>query len=137
MVFDVKYDLRHKARLVAGGNWTVNDKECIYSGVVRMDTVRIGFFLGELYRLSCCACDIRNAFLHGKTKEKVYITAGTEFGVDLHGKNLIIDKSLYGLKTSAARFHEYLSQSLLTLGFKKTSMTLTYGWWTSHHIMNT
>jgi hypothetical protein len=51
MVFDVKYDLRHKARLVAGVNWTVNDKEEIYSAVVRMDTVRIGFFLGELYRL--------------------------------------------------------------------------------------
>jgi hypothetical protein len=48
MVFDVKCDLRHKARLVAGGNWTVNDKENIYSGVVRMDTVRIGLFLGEL-----------------------------------------------------------------------------------------
>jgi hypothetical protein len=34
MVFDVKYDLRHKARLIAGGNCTVNDKEDIYSGVV-------------------------------------------------------------------------------------------------------
>jgi hypothetical protein len=39
-----------------------------------------------------------NAFLYGKTKEKVYITAGPEFGVDLHGENLIIDKSLYGLR---------------------------------------
>jgi hypothetical protein len=48
MVFDVKYDLRHKARLVAGGHGTVNDKEDIYSGVFRMDTVRFGFFLGEL-----------------------------------------------------------------------------------------
>jgi hypothetical protein len=119
MVFDVKYDLRRNARLVAGGNWTVNDKEDIYSGVVRMDTVRIGFFLGELYGVSCCACDIGNAFLHGKTKEKVYITAGPEFGLDLHGKSLIIGKSLYGLKTFAARFHE-LSESLLRLGFKKT-----------------
>jgi hypothetical protein len=27
---------------------------------------------------------------------------------------------LYGLKTSADRFHEYLSESLLRLGFKKT-----------------
>jgi hypothetical protein len=87
MVFDVKYDLRHKARLVAGCNWTVNDKEDIYSGVVRMNTVRI--------------------------KEKVYVTAGPEFGVDLHGENLVIDKSLNGLKTSAARFHEHLSVSLL------------------------
>jgi hypothetical protein len=107
MVFDVKYYLRHKTRLVAGGNWTINDKEDIYSGVVRMDTVRIGFFLGELYGLSCCACDIGNAFFYGKTKEKVYISAGPEFRAILHGKNLIIDKSLYGLKTSAARFHEH------------------------------
>ena len=83
IVFDVKYDLRHKARLVAGGNWTVNDKEDIYSGVVRMDTVRIGFSLGELYGLSYCACDIGNAFLYGKAKEKVYITAGSEFEATL------------------------------------------------------
>jgi hypothetical protein len=67
MVFDIKYGLRHKARLVAGGNWTVNDKEDIYSGVVRMDTVRIGVFLEELYGLSCCACDIGYALLNGKT----------------------------------------------------------------------
>jgi hypothetical protein len=78
MVFDVKYDLRHKARLVAGGNRTVNDKDDIYSGFVRMDTVRI-VFLGELYGHSCCECDIGNAFLYGKTKGKVYITAGLEF----------------------------------------------------------
>jgi hypothetical protein len=120
MIFNVKYDFTHKSRLVVGGNWTVNDKEDIYSGVVWMDTVRIGFFLGELYGLSCCACEIENVFLHGKTKEKVYITAGPEFGVDLNGKNLIIDKYLYGLRISAARFHEHLSESLLRLGFKKT-----------------
>jgi hypothetical protein len=87
MVFDVKYDLRHKARLVAGGNWTVNDKEDIYSGVIRMDTVRIGFFLEGLYGLSCCACCIRNDFLYKSTKEKVFITAGPEFGVNLHDRN--------------------------------------------------
>jgi hypothetical protein len=29
MVFDVKYNLDNKARLVARGNWTVNDKEDI------------------------------------------------------------------------------------------------------------
>jgi hypothetical protein len=123
MVFDVKYDLRHKARLVAGGNWTVNDKEDIYSGVVRMDTVRIGFFLGELYGTlccACCACDIRNAFLYGKTKEKVDISACPKSGANLHGISLIIDKSLYGLKIYAARFHDHLSESLLRLGFEKT-----------------
>jgi hypothetical protein len=73
----------------------------------------LDFFLGDLYGFSCCACDIRNALLYGKTKEKVYITFGPEFGAILNGKNLVIDKSLYGLKTSAARFHEHLSESLL------------------------
>jgi hypothetical protein len=67
MVFDVKYDLRHKSLLTAGGNRTLIDNEDIYSRVVRMDTLRIGLFLGELYVLSCCEFDIGNAFLYGKT----------------------------------------------------------------------
>ena len=111
LLFDVKFDLRHRARFDAGDNGTVNEKEDIYSGVVRMDTVRIGVFLGELYGPSCCACDIGNAFLFGKTKEKVYITAGPEFGAKICGKKRIINKSLYWLKTSAARFHEHLAES--------------------------
>jgi hypothetical protein len=73
MAIDVKYDLRHKSRLVAGGNWTINDKEDIYSGVLRMDNVRIGFFLGELYGLSSCACDIGKCLLIWKNKgESLY-----------------------------------------------------------------
>jgi hypothetical protein len=75
-----------------------------------MDTVRIGFFLGELYGLLCCACDIRKSFLYGKIKEKVYITAGPEVRENLRDKNLLIDKSLYGSKTFAARFHGNLSE---------------------------
>jgi hypothetical protein len=75
IVFDVKYDLRHNVRMFVGGNWTDNDKEDIFHGVICMDTDRIGYFLGELYGLSCCACDIGNAFLYGMTKEKVYISA--------------------------------------------------------------
>jgi hypothetical protein len=51
--------------------------------------------------------NIGNAFLYGKTKERVYITAGPEFGSTIYEKNLIIIESLYGLKTSAARFHEH------------------------------
>jgi Reverse transcriptase (RNA-dependent DNA polymerase) len=59
-------------------------------------------------------------FCTEKPKEKVYITVGPEFGATLCGKNLIINKSLYGLKTSAAKFFEHLAESLLRLGFKKT-----------------
>jgi hypothetical protein len=74
-------------RPVAGGYRTVNDEEDIYSGGFLMDTVRIGLFLGMLYGLSCCTCDIVNAFLHGKTKEIVYIITFPEFGANLHRKS--------------------------------------------------
>jgi hypothetical protein len=45
MMIDLRYDLRHNARFLVEGNWTVNEKEDIYSGVVQMDTVRIRFSL--------------------------------------------------------------------------------------------
>ena len=118
IVFDVKFDLRRKARLVAGGNRTDPGKEDIYSGVVGIDAVRTGFMLGELNKLTCLAADVGNAFLYGKTKEKVYIVAGPEFGPELDGKILVVYKSLYGLRTSAARFHETLGDSLRKLDFK-------------------
>ena len=118
IVFDVKFDLRRKARLVAGGNWTNPGKEDLYSGVVGIESVRLGFFLGEQNGLSCCAADVGNAFLYGKTKEKVYIIAGNEFGPELRGCPLIIYKSLYGLRTSSARFHEHCAEKLRQLGFK-------------------
>jgi hypothetical protein len=38
-------------------------------------------------------------------KQKKITTAGNEYGASLQGKKLIIDKLLYGVKTSAARFH--------------------------------
>jgi hypothetical protein len=85
-----------------------------------MDIIRIGLFLGELYGLSCCACDFGNNFLYRKTKEKVAITTGPKFHTKLCEKNLIINNSLYSPKTSVARFREYLSKSLLHLGFRKT-----------------
>jgi hypothetical protein len=43
MLSDIKYDIKCKGKLVAGGNWTLNDKEDIYPGVVRMNTVRWGY----------------------------------------------------------------------------------------------
>ncbi len=111
LIFDVKFDLRRKARLVAGGHLTTPPKEDIYSGVVGMESVRLGFLLASINRLKVCAADIGNAFLYGRTTEKVYIIAGDEFGSD-KGKPLLIDRGLYGLCTSSARFHKHLAAKL-------------------------
>ena len=117
-VYDVKFDQRHKARLVMGGHKTpdVPDVE-VYSGVVSIETIRTAFVIAARNNLQVCAADISTAFLYGKTREKVYIVAGEEFGEDA-GKIMIVEGGCYGLKTSAARFHERVSKELRYMGFK-------------------
>jgi len=110
LVFDVKFDLGHKARLVGGGNTTSAPKEDVYAGVIAVDTIRLAMQVAN-NSLDMCAADVGNAFLYAKTREKVYVIAEPEFG-PLQGKRLIIDKALYGLCTARARFHEHLSEKL-------------------------
>ena len=119
-VFDVKHDLRRKARFVAGGHMTTAPKEDTYSGVVDHENVRITLFLAEHNDLEVMAADIGNAYLHARTREKVFIIAGPEFGPELEGRVMLVVKSLYGLTTSAARWHEELSKTLRGMGFKPT-----------------
>ena len=116
MVFDVKFDLRKKSCLVAGGKHTDNPKEDIYSGAVSLESRRMAFSLTAMNNLNAMAADVGNAFPCGKTKEKVYIVAGPKFG-EHAGKRMIIEKGLHGFKTSAARFHEHPSAKLRLLGF--------------------
>jgi len=126
MVFNVKFDLRQKARLVAGRNHTVPPKEDIFSGVVGMESIHLGFLLAAMNGLNVCTANIGNASRYGRMKEKVYIIAGKEFG-ELHGEKLIIDKGLYGLHSSRAHFHKHLSQKLWLMGCTHQRPALTYG----------
>jgi hypothetical protein len=103
---------------VTGRNWTDPPKEDAYSDVVSLDTVRLGFAVAAMNGLTIWAADVSNAFLYGKTKEKTYVIAGMEFGPEIEGKPLlVIDIGLYGLRTSAAWFHEHLGAKLQSMGF--------------------
>jgi len=115
----VKHDLRHKARLVAGGHLTEAPFEGAYSGVVSLRSMRLALLIGEMNGLKVMVGDIGNAYLEAETKEKVYFIAGPEFG-PLEGHTLVIVKALYGLRTSGAAFHEKLADTLRDLGFKPT-----------------
>jgi hypothetical protein len=88
-----------------------------------MDTIRLASVMGALNNLDVCAADISTGFLYGKTREKVYVIAGKEFGENA-GKRMIVDKSCYGLKTSSARFHEKLSSKLRSMGFRPSRTDL-------------
>jgi hypothetical protein len=71
IIFDVKFDLRKKARLVAGGHKTETPKDDIYSGVVEFMSVRLCFMIAAMNGLKICAADVGNAFLYGVTNELV------------------------------------------------------------------
>jgi hypothetical protein len=90
MIYDVKHDKQHKARLVAGGHLTDPNTESVYSGVVMLIGIRLIVFLGKLNALQLWGADVGNAYLEAKTKEKVYIVGGPEFG-SLEGHVLVID----------------------------------------------
>jgi hypothetical protein len=92
-----KYDLRHKARLVAGGNWTVNDKEDIYSGVVRMDSVRIVFSSENHRDFYVVHVTLGMIFCLEKLNKSLY-NCWPRVWSKFTWENLIIDKSLYGTK---------------------------------------
>ena len=77
-------------------------KEDMFSGIVSMEAVSLGFIIAQKNGLKVCAGDVGNAFLNGITNKKVYVIAGDEFGNEAAGKRMIIHKSLYGLKSSAA-----------------------------------
>ena len=113
-VFDNKFDGRRKGRLVACGNLTNPDISDIYSGVVSIESVRWLFVIADLNEMEVIAADVCNAYLNGKTKEKLYTQI--DYG-KLKGKYLVIEKALYGLKTSAARWCDDISNTLFVLGF--------------------
>jgi hypothetical protein len=116
LVYDVKHDGRHKARMVADGHLTAVPVESVYSGVVSLRGLRTIVFLAELNGLETWSTDIGNAYLEAETKERVYIVAGSEFG-KLEGHTLVIFKALYGLRTSSARWHERFADCLRDMGF--------------------
>ena len=61
MVFDVKQDLKRKARLVARGDKTNPPADSVYSGVATLRSLRIVCFLAELNGLTLTGGDVGNA----------------------------------------------------------------------------
>ena len=79
LVFAVKFDGRHKARLVADGHLTAEPIENIYSGVVSLRNLGLVIFLGKLNNLDLWGADIGNAYLGAFSDERLYIVAGPGF----------------------------------------------------------
>jgi hypothetical protein len=117
MIFDVKMDFTRKARFVAGRHMNDPPSSITYSSVFSRDSVRIALLLVALNDVDLLATDLGNAYLNATPREKVYATAGPEFGAELEGRNVLIVRALYGLKSSGAAWRAHLANTLVTLGF--------------------
>jgi hypothetical protein len=95
-VFSVKHDLRHNARLVAGGHLTDPSTDGLYSSVVSLQSMLISIVASELNNLDIMVGNVSSAYLEANTQEIVCVIAGPKFG-PLEGHLLVIVHALYGL----------------------------------------
>ena len=115
-IFDIKFDLTRKARLVAGGH---QNKEvpayATYSSVASRESIRMAFLIAAMNSMEVLAADIGNAYLNAPCHEKVHVTVGPElFGEENSGKTAIIVRALYGLKSAGASWRKHLSTHIQT-----------------------
>ena len=104
LVFDVKVDFTHKARLVAGWHTTDVTEISNYSNVVSRESVRTSMVIASLNDFKLEAGDIQNAYLTAPCLEKIYTICGPEFDQDLQGRRAVIVRALYGLRSSGKAF---------------------------------
>jgi len=117
MIFNVKMDFTRKARFIAGGHMMDSPSSITYSSVESRDSIRLAFLNAALNDVNVLACDIGNAYLNATPREKVYTKAGLEFGAEMQGRNVLIVRALYGLKSSGAAWRSHLANTLQHLGF--------------------
>ena len=119
-------NFRRKARMVAGGHTTTTPSSITYSSVVSRDSVRIALTISALNGLKVLGCDIQNAYLTAKCREKIWIIAGPEFGSE-KGKIMLVVRALYGLKSSGAAFRALLAEVLYIWDITVNTLTRMYG----------
>ena len=81
MIFDVKVDLRRKARLVIGGHVVYSSGHEVYESTMKSVSARILMKIVAANNLDVMTGDIGNAYLNTNTQEKIYTRSGTEFEV--------------------------------------------------------
>ena len=116
MIFGINMDRKFtgKARLVADGHITAPSSSITYSSVVSRESVRISFLLASLNDFNIFACDIGNAYLNAKCREKICTESGTDFGTE-KGMVMIIARAQYGIKISGAARRGEIAETLMSL----------------------
>lgn len=119
---------RDKARLVAKGYTQQEGLDYVYtfSHVAKLATVKLLIVVAAAKGWSLTPLDISNAFLNGDLKEEIYMSLPHGYTPKQRESFPLNDfcklnKSLYGLKQSSRQFFLKFSDSLIQLGFTKSS----------------
>lgn len=116
--------VKHKARLVAKGFVQQQgvDFEEVFAPVARMETVRLLLALAARKGWEVHHMDVKSAFLNGDLQEEVYVCQPPGF-VDKKNahKVLRLNKALYRLRQAPRAWNVKLDNSLLSLGFERSS----------------
>jgi Reverse transcriptase (RNA-dependent DNA polymerase) len=122
MIFNVKQDLRRKARLVIGGHIVDSRGHELYASNMHGVSARLLLLISAANNLTVMCGDIKAAYLYAKNMLKTYVKLGIEFNVFdetlVPGSLATVEQALYGLPTSAHAWHQHLAESLRSLGFK-------------------
>jgi hypothetical protein len=78
-IFDVKQDLRRKARLVIGGHVVDASDHESYSSNMKTINMRLLLLVGARNNLKMLTADISSTYLYADTQELVYTSCGPEF----------------------------------------------------------
>ena len=123
MIFEVKVDLRRKARLFIEGHVIDSSRHEVYASTMKSVPARILKTIAAVNNLYVMTGDIGNAYLNDNNEDKIYTRAGPKFevvGIMAEENLLEVIKALHGLPTSGNRWHAHLSHTLREMGFKPT-----------------
>ncbi|VVA28366.1 PREDICTED: Retrovirus-related Pol poly from transposon, partial [Prunus dulcis] len=125
-VFTIKHNAdgsieRYKARLVAKGYTQTYgiDYEETFAPVAKLNTVRVLLSLAANLDWPLHQFDVKNAFLHGKLTEEVYMDIPPGYNTTQTGTVCRLRKALYGLKQSPRAWFGRFTMAMKNNGFKQ------------------
>ena len=118
---------RYKARLVAQGytqTYGVDYSET-FSPVAKIDTIWVLFSTAANKDWPLYQFDVKNAFLHGKIEEEVYMKAPPSFSSGFSPEERCkLKKALYALNQSPRAWFGRFTAAMTKFGYKQATLTI-------------